>query len=66
MDLVTSMKALNKTVEAAQLTSDLGGSFTYSHAGWLQFHQVPVCPSAQPAWGFSSPLVHTQVQLILC
>lgn len=58
MDLVTSMKALNKTVEAAQLTSDLGGSFTYSHTGWLQFHQVPVCPSAaveaQPAWGFSS------------
>ncbi|TNM88499.1 hypothetical protein fugu_004753 [Takifugu bimaculatus] len=39
MDLVTSMKALNKTVEASQLTSDLGGSFAYSHADWLQFHQ---------------------------
>ncbi|XP_047439853.1 quattro [Mugil cephalus] len=39
MDMVTSMKALNKTVEASQLTSDLGGSFTYSHADWLQFHQ---------------------------
>lgn len=45
MDLVTSMKALNKTVEAQQLTSDLGGSFTYSHADWLQFHQVPVFPA---------------------
>lgn len=34
------MKALNKTVEASQLTSDLGGSFIYSHTDWLQFHQV--------------------------
>ena len=34
------MKALNKTVEASQLTSDLGGTFTYSHADWMQFHQV--------------------------
>lgn len=41
MDMMTSMKALNKTVEAAQLTSDLGGTFTYSHTDWLQFHQVP-------------------------
>lgn len=40
MDTVTSMKALNKTVEASQLTSDLGGTFTYSHSDWLQFHQV--------------------------
>ncbi|XP_059184640.1 pleckstrin homology domain-containing family G member 4B-like [Centropristis striata] len=39
MDMVTSMKALNKTVEASQLTSDLGGTFTYSHNDWLQFHQ---------------------------
>uniref|UniRef100_UPI0037E9965F quattro n=1 Tax=Semicossyphus pulcher TaxID=241346 RepID=UPI0037E9965F len=39
MDTVTSMKALNKTVEASQLTSDLGGTFTYSHLDWLQFHQ---------------------------
>ncbi|XP_029358891.1 quattro [Echeneis naucrates] len=39
MDMVTSMKALNKTVEASQLTSDLGGTFTYSHVDWLQFHQ---------------------------
>lgn len=40
MDTVTSMKALNKTVEASQLTSDLGGTFAYSHTDWLQFHQV--------------------------
>ncbi|KAM8868261.1 quattro isoform 2-T2 [Synchiropus picturatus] len=39
MDMVTSMKALNKTVEASQLTSGLGGSFVYSHADWLQFQQ---------------------------
>ncbi|XP_018533165.1 uncharacterized protein LOC108884034 [Lates calcarifer] len=39
MDMVTSMKALNKTVEASQLTSDLGGTFPYSHTDWLQFHQ---------------------------
>ncbi|KAM9409817.1 quattro [Pholidichthys leucotaenia] len=39
MDMVTSMKALNKTVDASQLTSDLGGTFTYSHADWIQFHQ---------------------------
>ena len=40
MDMVTTMKALNKTVEASQLTSDLGGTFTYSHTDWVQFHQV--------------------------
>ncbi|XP_068171804.1 quattro isoform X2 [Antennarius striatus] len=39
MDVMTSMKALSKTVEASQLTSDLGGTFTYSHSDWLQFHQ---------------------------
>uniref|UniRef100_A0A668SZ75 Quattro n=1 Tax=Oreochromis aureus TaxID=47969 RepID=A0A668SZ75_OREAU len=39
MDLVTTMKALNKTVEASQLTSDFGGTFTYSHTEWLQFRQ---------------------------
>ncbi|XP_041639253.1 quattro [Cheilinus undulatus] len=39
MDMVTSMKSLHKTVEASQLTSDLGGTFTYSHSDWLQFHQ---------------------------
>lgn len=50
MDMVTSMKALNKTVEASQLTSDLGGTFIYNHTDWLQFHQVliihPVFPNA--------------------
>ncbi|XP_023811025.1 uncharacterized protein LOC101173699 isoform X1 [Oryzias latipes] len=39
MDLVTSLRALNKTVEASQVTSDLGGTFTYSHTDWLQFHR---------------------------
>uniref|UniRef100_A0A672ZH05 Quattro n=1 Tax=Sphaeramia orbicularis TaxID=375764 RepID=A0A672ZH05_9TELE len=39
MDTVSSMKALNKTVEASQLTSELGGTFPYSHTDWLQFHQ---------------------------
>lgn len=42
MDMVTSMKALNKTVEASQLTPELGGTFSYSHTDWLQFHQVRV------------------------
>lgn len=40
MDIVTSLKALNKTVEASQLTANLGGTFAYSHSDWLQFHQV--------------------------
>uniref|UniRef100_A0A1A7X9W0 Quattro n=1 Tax=Iconisemion striatum TaxID=60296 RepID=A0A1A7X9W0_9TELE len=39
IDTVTSVRALNKTVEASQLTSDLGGTFMYSHSHWLQFHQ---------------------------
>ncbi|KAK6319619.1 hypothetical protein J4Q44_G00108300 [Coregonus suidteri] len=39
MDVVTSLKALHKTVEGQQLTSDLGGNFPYSHIDWLQFHQ---------------------------
>ncbi|KAG7271827.1 hypothetical protein CRUP_017904, partial [Coryphaenoides rupestris] len=39
MDVVTSLKALNKMAEAAQLTADLGGTFAYSHADWLQLHQ---------------------------
>ncbi|XP_077430440.1 quattro [Vanacampus margaritifer] len=39
MDLATSMKALYKTVDATQLTPELGGTFTYSHTDWLQFHQ---------------------------
>ncbi|RVE72447.1 hypothetical protein OJAV_G00040110 [Oryzias javanicus] len=39
MDMVTSLRALNKTVEASQVTSDLGGTFIYSHTDWLQFHR---------------------------
>ncbi|XP_017278402.1 uncharacterized protein LOC108239883 isoform X2 [Kryptolebias marmoratus] len=39
IDLVTSTRALNKTVEASQLTSELGGTFIYNHSDWLQFHQ---------------------------
>uniref|UniRef100_A0A3Q3KPC2 Quattro n=1 Tax=Monopterus albus TaxID=43700 RepID=A0A3Q3KPC2_MONAL len=39
MDMVTSMKALNKTVEVSQLTPDLGGTFIYSHKDWLQFYE---------------------------
>lgn len=39
IDVVTSLKALHKVVDAQQLTSDLGGTFPYSHEDWLQFHQ---------------------------
>ncbi|XP_077458578.1 quattro isoform X2 [Stigmatopora argus] len=39
MDLVMSMKVLHKTLDASQLTCELGGTFTYSHTEWLQFHQ---------------------------
>ncbi|XP_061689279.1 quattro [Syngnathoides biaculeatus] len=39
MDLVTSMKSLYKTVDASQLTNELGGTFSYCHKDWLQFHQ---------------------------
>ncbi|XP_027858822.1 quattro isoform X1 [Xiphophorus couchianus] len=42
MDVVTSMRALSKTVEAPQLTSDLGGTFAYNHKDWMQFHQKHV------------------------
>ncbi|MEQ2195327.1 hypothetical protein XENOCAPTIV_010995, partial [Xenoophorus captivus] len=51
MDIVTSVRALSKTVESPQLTSDLGGMFTYSHKDWLQFHQklVPFTANLQGA-----------------
>ncbi|XP_051562315.1 quattro isoform X2 [Myxocyprinus asiaticus] len=39
IDVVTSLKALHKTVDAHHLTSDLGGTLPYSHSDWLQFHQ---------------------------
>ncbi|XP_016344730.1 quattro [Sinocyclocheilus anshuiensis] len=39
IDVATSLKSLHKTVDGQQLTSDLGGTFPYSHEDWLQFHQ---------------------------
>ncbi|KAM9759771.1 quattro isoform 1-T1 [Menidia menidia] len=39
IEMVNSLRALNKTVEASQLTSGLGGTFTYIHADWLKFHE---------------------------
>ncbi|XP_059353733.1 quattro isoform X1 [Carassius carassius] len=39
IDVVMSLKALHKTVDGQQMTSDLGGSFPYSHEHWLQFYQ---------------------------
>lgn len=40
MDIITSLKALYKSVDGQQLTSELGGSFPYNHTDWLQFYQV--------------------------
>ncbi|KAJ8260086.1 hypothetical protein GJAV_G00176890 [Gymnothorax javanicus] len=39
MDVVTSMKALHRSVEAQQLTSQLDGSFPYNHSDWLKLRQ---------------------------
>ncbi|XP_061074609.1 pleckstrin homology domain-containing family G member 4B-like isoform X2 [Conger conger] len=39
MDVVTSMKALHKSVEGQQLTSTLDGTFPYSHSDWLKLYQ---------------------------
>ncbi|XP_058260067.1 quattro isoform X2 [Hemibagrus wyckioides] len=39
MDIITSVKALQKSVDGQQLTSELGGSFPYNHTDWLQFYQ---------------------------
>ncbi|XP_072540697.1 quattro [Salminus brasiliensis] len=39
MDIVTSLKALHKTVDGQQLTSELEGTYSYNHTDWLQFHQ---------------------------
>ncbi|XP_035238930.1 pleckstrin homology domain-containing family G member 4B isoform X2 [Anguilla anguilla] len=39
MDVVTSLKALHKTVEGHQLTSALEGTYAYSHSDWLQLYQ---------------------------
>ncbi|XP_066528188.1 puratrophin-1 [Hoplias malabaricus] len=39
MEVMSSLKVLNKFVESSQLTSFLGGSFPYSHRDWLDLHQ---------------------------
>ncbi|XP_060775489.1 quattro isoform X3 [Neoarius graeffei] len=39
MDIITSLKALHKSVDGQQLTSEFGGSFPYNHTDWLQFYQ---------------------------
>ncbi|KAK1803514.1 hypothetical protein P4O66_020947, partial [Electrophorus voltai] len=38
-DIVASLKALHKCIERSQLTSALGGSFSYSHRDWLDLHR---------------------------
>ncbi|XP_056130265.1 quattro [Lampris incognitus] len=60
MDVVTSLKALNKMVEGSQLTSELAGTFTYSHADWLQFHQrlVSFMTDLQGADGLLQRAIH--------
>ncbi|KAM9483195.1 quattro [Clarias gariepinus] len=39
MDVITSLKVLHKIVDAQQLTSEFGGSFSYNHTDWLLFYQ---------------------------
>ncbi|XP_051737088.1 pleckstrin homology domain-containing family G member 4B isoform X2 [Ctenopharyngodon idella] len=39
VETVTSFKALQKIVDASQLTAALHGSLPYSHCDWLQIHQ---------------------------
>lgn len=39
MDVVSSLKALCKSVEVAQVTTELGGTFVYSHHDWILLHQ---------------------------
>ncbi|MFT7801170.1 pleckstrin homology domain-containing family G member 4B-like [Arapaima gigas] len=39
MEVVTSLKALQKVVEMRQLTPRLDGTFLYSHSEWLRFYQ---------------------------
>ncbi|KAI4883065.1 hypothetical protein NFI96_029356 [Prochilodus magdalenae] len=39
MDIVTSLKALHKTIDGQQLSSELEGALPYNHMDWLQFHQ---------------------------
>ncbi|XP_043946130.1 uncharacterized protein KIAA1755 homolog [Protopterus annectens] len=37
VEVLTSLKALNKFVESGQLTRDLEGTFPYCHTAWVQF-----------------------------
>ncbi|KAK7916401.1 hypothetical protein WMY93_012162 [Mugilogobius chulae] len=39
MDVVSSLKSLNKTVESAELSREFGGSFVFCLQDWLQLHQ---------------------------
>uniref|UniRef100_W5LZ15 Si:dkey-65j6.2 n=1 Tax=Lepisosteus oculatus TaxID=7918 RepID=W5LZ15_LEPOC len=39
VEVMTSLKALHKIVEGSQLTSDLEGTFPYSHSDWLKLYQ---------------------------
>ncbi|XP_045249378.2 pleckstrin homology domain-containing family G member 4B isoform X1 [Macaca fascicularis] len=38
-EVVSSLKALHKFVDSCQLTTDLDGSFPYSHGDWICFRQ---------------------------
>uniref|UniRef100_A0A8C3SUZ1 KIAA1755 n=1 Tax=Chelydra serpentina TaxID=8475 RepID=A0A8C3SUZ1_CHESE len=39
VELLTSLRALGRYVDSAQLTPDLDGTFPYSHGEWVQFFQ---------------------------
>ncbi|XP_029468190.1 uncharacterized protein KIAA1755 homolog [Rhinatrema bivittatum] len=39
VEVLTSLKALNRYIENSQLTWDLGGTFPYCHSEWVQFCQ---------------------------
>ncbi|XP_069476696.1 pleckstrin homology domain-containing family G member 4B isoform X2 [Ambystoma mexicanum] len=37
-EVLWSLKALHKHIDSTQLTSELEGTFPYSHSSWLRFH----------------------------
>lgn len=39
-EVVTSMKALSRLVDATQLSSHFDGSLAHSHCDWMELHQV--------------------------
>ncbi|KAJ0068995.1 hypothetical protein NL108_015765, partial [Boleophthalmus pectinirostris] len=51
MDVVSSLKSLNKTVESCELSAALGGTFVFCLQDWLQLHQriVPFMSDLQAA-----------------